>query len=122
MSGDHDPAIRLHLARKDRDYVAQLDVLVDARSFWNRVSVKAYFEARAVAFELIEDPLPRGADAAIGLGRIRKSVARFEAFELLQDFGDAVSRNLGDDLLNLRIEPRGRHHHIILPTPTLTTH
>jgi len=87
MAADENPAVRClrHFSGKDRDDIAQFDVLPHTPSLWDLVRVEAHLEARAVAFELVEDPLARDTDAAIGLGRIGKRVARLEAFQFAEN-------------------------------------
>ena len=110
MTGDHDPTVRrlAHLTRQQGDDVAQFNLFPYPAGLRDGMRIEAYFQTRAVAFELVEDPLSSCADPTIRLVRIRESVARLEAFQLLLDFRDPIRRNLRDDLLNLRVEPLRR--------------
>ena len=91
-------------AWKNRHHVAQFDRPRDPSLWRDLVRVEAHLERRAVAFHLVEDPLPRGADAARRrIGR-RQRAARPEALELLQNRSQPLFGDRSHQLHDARIE------------------
>jgi hypothetical protein len=69
------------------------------------VSVETDLEARAVAFELVENPLSRRPDAAIGLRRVGERVAGLKTFQLAQNRFDSWFGNFRNDFLDQGVAP-----------------
>src|SRR5205807_3588418 len=76
----------------------------DASLLRDAVRVETYLEARAVAGHLLQDPLARRSDAAVGFVSRRQRAARAEALELFQNGDQTIFGYRLHQLDDLRIE------------------
>ncbi len=101
MAADVDPPRRL--ARKNRDDVAQFGLLRHAAPGRKHVRIEAHLQLRARALELVQNPLPRRADA-VRRDRDPKGIAGLERRELPQELLEPFRRNRRDEFLDARVE------------------
>jgi len=109
MAGHHDPAIgRPSISagqnRQPHSAVRSPSKRDHLRNF---VRVEANLEARAVAFELLEDPLPRGADPAVRLVGSDKVLRVSKLSSFTQNSRDPFLINLGHYLRDERVNTAG---------------
>ncbi len=87
------------------DHIIEIDILENALPvLLHPPLVEAHLEPRAVAFHLVEDPLPRRPDAVIRHVRCREQVAGFEARQVFDNALDMGLGNLVDDFSDLGID------------------
>src|SRR6185369_870114 len=95
------------------DHIAEFDLLPNPAPLGNGVGVETDLQSRVVTFKLIEDPLPRDADAAIGLSWIGKRVASLEALQFAQNRGHALLGYFPHNLLDHRVQTPRRRLNVI---------